>query len=249
MGLKNHVVAPDTTEEELNAVMADFQKELDAGRQVAFVIRKNALEIDEKEHYANEYTLNREAVVEMIASVSGSDVIVSTTGKISRELFEIRERSGQGHQYDFLTVGSMGHASSIALGIALQKSDRRIWCIEGDGAVLMHMGAMAVVGANHPDNLIHILINNGAHETVGGMPTVAAEADLTAAAKACGYQNAVCVRTMEELKTALETARESHQLSWIEVKTGIGSRKDLGRPTTTPVENKQSLMRYLAEGK
>ena len=147
----------------------------------------------------NDNTMVREEIIRHIVAVSGEDPIVSTTGKASRELFEIREANGQSHKYDFLTVGSMGHSSSIALGVALNKSERKIWCVDGDGAVLMHMGAMAVVGANAPKNLVHVVINNGAHETVGGMPTVAAKMDLVAIAKACGYPKAVSVDTFESL--------------------------------------------------
>ena len=125
--------------------------------------------------------------------VSGDDPIVSTTDKSSYELFEPRVANGQSHKYDFLTVGSMGHSSSIAFGIAINKPEQRIWCIDGDGAVLMHMGTMAVIGSNKPKNLIHIVINNGAHETVGGMPTVAADIEVVDVDKACGYPNAVSV--------------------------------------------------------
>ena len=175
------------------------------------------------------------------------DPIVSTTGKASRELFETRTAREQSHKYDFLTVGSMGHSSSIALGVAINKPDKRVWCIDGDGAVLMHMGAMAVVGANAPENLIHVVINNGAHETVGGMPTVAAGIDLVAIAKACGYPNAVSVDSFEALDRELEAAKSRHQLSLIEVKCSIGARDDLGRPTTTALENKVNFMKFLAE--
>ncbi len=245
MGIGYFVITEDTTEQETAAAMREFRKALDEGKQVAFVVKKGALQLEEKVTYENGRSLNREEVIAHIAAASGEDMIVSTTGKASRELFEIRERNGQGHQYDFLTVGSMGHASSIALGIAMQKSEKRIWCIDGDGAALMHMGSIAVIGANRPANLIHILINNGAHETVGGMPTVADSADMTAVAKACGYQSAVRVDTLEQLDEALESAKAFRGLSWIEVMTGVGSRKDLGRPTTTPIENKNHFMEYL----
>ena len=139
----------------------------------------------------------------------------------------------------------MGHSSSIALGVALNKPNTRVWCVDGDGAVLMHMGAMAVLGANAPKNLIHVVINNGAHETVGGMPTVAANLDLVAIAKACGYPNAVSVDSFEALDAELEAAKARNALSLIEVKCSIGAREDLGRPTTTALENKQNFMAYL----
>ena len=173
------------------------------------------------------------------------DPIVSTTGKASRELFEIREKNKQPHSYDFLTVGSMGHSSSIALEIALQKKDRKIWCIDGDGAVLMHMGAMALVGANSPQNLIHVVINNGAHETVGGMPTVASNVDIVAIAKACGYSYAVSVDNFSALDKELAFVKKFNGLALIEVKCSIGARADLGRPTTTAQENKNGFMKYI----
>ena len=189
----------------------------------------------------------REEIIQHIVKASGEDPIISTTGKASRELFETRVVNGQSHKYDFLTVGSMGHSSSIALGVAINKPDQRIWCVDGDGAVLMHMGSMAVMGANKPKNLIHVVINNGAHETVGGMPTVAGQIDLVAVAKACGYPYAVCVENFEDLDKELEVAKEREELSLIEVKCSIGARSDLGRPTTTALENKRGFMEYLTK--
>ena len=189
----------------------------------------------------------REDIIKHIVKFSGEDPIVSTTGKASRELFEIREANNQSHKYDFLTVGSMGHTSSIALGVAINKPDKKIWCVDGDGAVLMHMGAMAVLGTNKPKNMVHIVINNGAHETVGGMPTVAENIDLVAIAKGCGYSNAVCVESFDELDKELECAKNRDELSLIEVKCSIGARDDLGRPTTTAIENKDGFMEYLRE--
>ena len=247
MDITPYVIGKDTTEEELAAVMEEFREILKSGKDVAFVIRKGALEFTEKVEYRNDNQMIREEIIRHVLQASGEDPIISTTGKASREVFEIREANGQGHQYDFLTVGSMGHSSSIALGVALNKPDRRIWCIDGDGAVLMHMGSMAVLGANKPENLIHVVINNGAHETVGGMPTVAAGLDLTAIARACGYPNAVRVDTFEELDRELEAAKQKKELSLIEVACSIGARADLGRPTTTALENKENFMRYLAE--
>lgn len=246
MDIKSFVIGQDTTDMEAEAVMADFRTILAFGKSVAFVIRKGSLSYDGKIKYANKNTMVREEIIQHIVKASGEDPIVSTTGKASRELFDTRKNNHQSHKYDFLTVGSMGHSSSIALGIALNKPNIRIWCIDGDGAVLMHMGSMAVLGANAPQNLIHIIINNGAHETVGGMPTVAEKIDLVAIAKSCGYSNAVCVDTFEDLDRELKTAKEKHELTLIEVKCSIGSREDLGRPTTTALENKQNFMEYLS---
>ena len=247
MDIATFIIGKETTEEELSAKMAEFRTLLAKGKQVAFVVRKGALEFDGKVKYTNAYEMKREEIIEHIATASDGDVVVSTTGKASRELFEIRERRGQTHGSDFLTVGSMGHSSSIALAIAKQKPQRKIWVIDGDGAVLMHMGAMALLGANAPKNLVHIVINNGAHETVGGMPTVAEKIDLCKIAEGCGYPAALSVDSFEALDAALAEAKAQDQLSFIEVKCSIGARDDLGRPTTTAKENKENFMAYLQD--
>lgn len=245
MDIKPFIIGKDTTEEELEEVMADFREVLATGKNVAFVIRKGALSYDEKVRYKNNNLMVREDVIKHIVKFAGEDPIVSTTGKTSRELFEIRETNNQEHKYDFLTVGSMGHSSSIALGVAINKPNSKVWCIDGDGALLMHMGSMALLGTNKPKNMIHIVINNAAHETVGGMPTVAGQIDIVSIAKACGYPNAVSVNSFEELDSSLELAKNTNELSLIEVKCSIGSRDDLGRPTTTALENKENYMAYL----
>lgn len=247
MGIEAFVIGKDTTEDEVEAAMARFRGVLSAGRDVAFVVRKGALTCDAKVAYTNACSLRREDIIRHIAAASGDDPVVCTTGKASRELFEIREASGQGHQYDFLTVGSMGHSSSIALGVAVNKPETTVWCVDGDGAALMHMGAMAIVGSLAPENLIHVVINNGAHETVGGMPTVAGQVDLVGVAKACGYPHAERAETLEALDAALAAAKARRELSFIEVRCGLGARADLGRPTTTALDNKRGFMAYLAE--
>lgn len=245
MKIRSFVVSKDTTENEMMAAMESFKKVLAEGKDVAFVIRKGALTYDGEVAYKNDNIMTREEIIQHIVKVSEEDPVVSTTGKASRELFETRVRNGQSHKYDFLTVGSMGHSSSIALGVAINKPNTKVWCVDGDGAVLMHMGAMAVIGAAAPKNMIHIIINNGAHETVGGMPTVATNIDLVTIARACGYSNAVSVDTFAALDKELEEAKKRNEISLIEVKSSIGAREDLGRPTTTAIENKENFMRYL----
>lgn len=246
MDIATFVIAKDTTEEELNAKMAEFKTILAEGKSVAFVVKKGALEYDGKVKYENDCTMLREEIIRHITDVSGEDIIVSTTGKASRELFEIREAKGQSHKYDFLTVGSMGHASSIAMEIAIQKDKSKVWCIDGDGAALMHLGAMALVGANAPHNMVHVVINNGAHETVGGMPTVASKVDMVKIAEGCGYKRAARAESFEELDRLLKEARERDELSLIEVTCAIGSRDDLGRPTITARKNIENFMEFLA---
>ena len=245
MGIASFVIGKDTTEEELTEKMAEYRSVLNMGKDVAFVVRKGALTDAPSVEYRNDFTMRREEIIRHIVKISGEDPIVSTTGKASRELFETRVANKQSHQYDFLTVGSMGHSSSIALGVAINKPEQKIWCIDGDGAVLMHMGAMAVVGSIKPKNLVHVVVNNGAHETVGGMPTAAGKIDLVGIAKACGYPHAVCVSDFVSLDRELEAAKRRDSLSLIEVKCAIGAREDLGRPTTTALENKQCFMEYL----
>lgn len=246
MDVETFVIGKETTDEEVSQAMDSFRKVLSAGKDVAFVIRKGALTDAPKVEYKNDNTMVREEIIQHIVKASGEDPIVSTTGKASRELFETRVANGQSHKYDFLTVGSMGHSSSIALGVAVNKPEQRIWCIDGDGAVLMHMGAMAVMGANKPANIVHVVINNGAHETVGGMPTVASSIDLVKIALACGYPNAVRVDNFEDFDHELEAAKARNELSLIEARCSIGARDDLGRPTTTALENKQNFMEYLS---
>lgn len=245
MDICTFVISKDTTEEEVKEQLDVWKPLLDAGKQVAFVVRKGALEFDGKVKYTNDNIMTREEIIRHIVAISDTDPIVSTTGKASRELFEIREANNQGHKYDFLTVGSMGHSSSIALEIALQKPDKKIWCIDGDGALLMHMGSIALLGANSPKNMVHIVINNGAHETVGGMPTVASKIDICAIAKGCGYPNVVCVNTFGSLDKELVAAKERCELTLIEVRCSIGARTDLGRPTTTAKENKENFMQNI----
>lgn len=247
MGIETFVVGKDTTLEEVEEVMESYKKLLLKGKNVAFVIRKGALEYDGKVSYQNENKMIREDIIKHIIQITGEDPIISTTGKASRELFEVREANGQSHKYDFLTVGSMGHSSSIALGVSINQPNRKIWCIDGDGAALMHMGAMAVVGSYKPNNLVHILINNGAHETVGGMPTVALNVNMCEIAKACGYPNVVTVNSFKELDNELALAKERNELSFIEVMCSIGARGNLGRPTTSALENKENFMKYLGK--
>lgn len=239
------VIDKATTPEQVEAKLAEYRALFAQGKQAAFVIRKGALEYSGKTVYRNAHPMGREEAIGHILSASGEDPVVSTTGKASREVYELREARDQGHGHDFLTVGSMGHSSSIALGIALQKPDQRVWCLDGDGAALMHLGAMAVIGAKGPANLIHVVLNNEAHESVGGMPTVANKADLCAVARACGYPCVLSAADPEGLDNALTQAKAANCLTFIEVKCALGARADLGRPATTPQQNKAAFMEHL----
>lgn len=246
--IRNYIISKATTLFELDEIINEGKLHLGEGNSIAYIIEKDALEYQSQIQYSNCYTINRELAIEKIIKVSEKDVVIATTGKISRELFEVRERMKISHCYDFLTVGSMGHSSSIALKIALEKKNRTIWCIDGDGAALMHMGTLSVIGNMKPDNMIHIILNNEAHESVGGMPTSAGSTDLSAIARACGYKCVYTVEKTDDIEKVLIQAKSSKVLTLVEIKVALNSRKDLGRPTTTPEENKEKFMEYIIEG-
>jgi len=239
--------------DDLSCTVEAFAQHIKAGRSVAFVIRKGALQREEKVEYKSDVMLSREEALEAILSDGGGirsgneTVFVCTTGKLSREVFEIREKQGEGHGSDFLTVGSMGHSLMIAYGIALAKPKRRVFCLDGDGAVLMHMGSLAVVGAYKPINLVHVVINNGAHETVGGLPTVGGSLNFTEVAKALGYRKVFRVETRSKLIDAMNGLDDIEGPVFMEIICNINSRSDLGRPTTIPIKNRDELMTNLVD--
>ncbi|WP_421773384.1 phosphonopyruvate decarboxylase [Gracilimonas sp.] len=196
----------------------------------------------------NSYSLKREEVLDQLVKKFGEkDIVVSTTGKTSRELFELREKYHLGHVRDFLTVGSMGHASQIALGIALEKKKRRVFCIDGDGAMIMHMGALAIIGEQQPSNFYHILINNGAHESVGGQPTAGFHIDFGKIAEGCRYNKTFRISNLSSLDNTFEEFLNTDGPVLLEIMTKTGARSDLGRPTLSPAENKKNFMQFLTE--
>lgn len=226
-------------------IAADFMKV--TNECYALVIEKDTFEDYKLQKVEkNDLTLSREEAIQKVAaSIEDSACIVSTTGMISRELFEARTAWNQGHERDFLTVGSMGHASQIALGIALQKPERRVYCFDGDGASIMHMGNMAISASMKCKNYVHVVFNNGAHDSVGGQPTVGLKIDLCAVAKAVGYTATYSVDTLVALDVTLEEIKSVRGPILLQVCVKKGNRKDLGRPTTTPIQNKEALMAFL----
>lgn len=242
MGINYEVLSK---EEDVAAKQIDKAiKAVKAGDVFAIVIEKDTFDSYTLQNTVNnQYELGREEAIKLVSGAIGNNaIIVSTTGMISRELFEYREEMRQGHERDFLTVGSMGHASQIALGIALEKPQRRIYCFDGDGAAIMHMGSMAIVASKQPKNYIHFVFNNGAHDSVGGQPTVGHQIDLPAIAKAVGYKGAIMIDSKESLMAVLKNVIDIEGPVMIEIRVRKGNRKDLGRPTTTPIENKEALM-------
>jgi phosphonopyruvate decarboxylase len=216
----------------------------------AFVVKKDTFApytLQKKEIFNAEMT--REEAIEKIMLNFKDSFFVSTTGMASRELYELREKYKNNHNFDFLTVGSMGHASSIALAIAIQKPNIKVVILDGDGAVLMHLGALASIGVIKPNNLIHFVLNNRAHDSVGGQPTIAGKIDLCAFAKDAGYTNVYKADTKEKLCNVLSGAPKINGLSFIEVSVKKGARKDLGRPASSPCENKIAFMNCIKEAK
>ena len=228
-------------------IAADFMKA--TNECYALVIEKDTFDAYKLQNVeVNDLTMTREEAIQKVAaSIEENACIVSTTGMISRELFEARTAWNQGHERDFLTVGSMGHASQIALGIALQKPERKVYCFDGDGASIMHMGNMAITASMKCKNYVHVVFNNGAHDSVGGQPTVGLKIDLCAVAKAVGYVATYSVETMEALEETLANIKSVEGPILLQVCVKKGNRKDLGRPTTTPIQNKEALMAFLKD--
>lgn len=248
LNIKYAILSKRTSLKEIDDAFAEAGKILHDNGQYALIITKDFLDQEKTGCYKNKNLLAREdAVREIVSMMQEEDLVISTTGKISRELYEQSNLIKGHHRQCFLTVGGMGHASMIAFGIAKAKPDKRIFCLDGDGAVLMHMGGLAFLGNQKPNNLIHICLNNEAHESVGGMPTGSAGLEYAKTAKACGYPAVYTVETLESLKEVLAQVRTAKNLTLIEVKVSLGSRSDLGRPKETAAKNKSEFMHMILQ--
>ncbi|MFN0730048.1 phosphonopyruvate decarboxylase [Polaribacter gochangensis] len=219
----------------------------DQSTPYVILVRKGTFEpYSLKSENRTDFDLNREgAVKKIIDLISNEDIIVSTTGKTSREVFEYREEIGDSHEKDFLTVGGMGHTSQIALGIALSKPNRTVYCLDGDGAVLMHTGSLGIIGDLAPPNMKHIIINNGAHDSVGGQPTIGFDIDFKKIAEGFNYKETFQITTISEFNVVFEKFKNSAGPSLLEILVNKGARKDLGRPTISPKENKLAFQKNL----
>jgi phosphonopyruvate decarboxylase len=244
-----HAILPDSAEASKDVVDSACAFMRREKRPYALLARKGTFDKSESVTGSPEdYELRREDALKLIVEqLDARDVVVSTTGKTSRELFEYREALGHGHHQDFLTVGSMGHASQIALGAACAIQDRNVFCIDGDGAFIMHMGSPAIIGSKGPSNFKHILINNGVHDSVGGQPTVGFKIDMAGIAKACGYRQVFTADRKESVTQAVREIIRTEGPALLEVRVRRGARDDLGRPTTTPTENKDAFMSFLTD--
>ena len=218
-------------------------------RPTVLLIKKGTFKKYTKKHQKsqNQY-MNREKALKIILdNLDDQDLIVSTTGKTSREIYEIREKGHKSHHQEFLTVGSMGHCSSIALGIALAKPNRKVICIDGDGAMLMHLGSLTSIASLKLKNFYHILMNNEAHESVGGQDTAAKNINLSAVVKAMGASKMFKAKSSVELKEVFTGFITCTGPSFLEVKIKSSSREDLGRPTETPIKNKELFMNFIKD--
>lgn len=245
MNIDYAVIGSETTPNELDEIFERAAALMEDNKQFAIIIKKDTFEKRTGGDYSNGYTLVREeAIAAVVGRLDKRDAVISTTGKISREVYEQSDMLCGGHGQDFLTVGGMGHASMIAFGYAVNRPDKRVYCLDGDGAVLMHMGSLAFIGKENPSNLVHICINNWAHESVGGMPTGAAGRFFAPVAQAAGYEKVYHVETKEELLSILDRIKGEKALTFLEVMVSVGSRDDLGRPKESAVDNKINFMKY-----
>lgn len=242
MGIK-YLILSDNYQDELAHAINYMKKE---SKSFALIIKKNTFSKVSLEDENNPYTITREIALDTLLNrIDKNSLVVSTTGKTSREVFELREKNFDTHERDFLTVGSMGHTASIALGISLS-SDKKVYCIDGDGSLLMHLGGLGIAAKNARDNFKYIVINNGSHESVGGQPTIGFDLDLNSILTGLGFSKVFEVSTIEAIKNAFdEFDKLSKAVLIINVKQG--SRDDLGRPTTTPQQNKEAFMKFIQE--
>lgn len=240
-------IIPESIEETNYVIKKAVEYMKEKNSAYAIIVKNGIFEqynIINKSEISN--NLSREEALKIVVEhLSSQDIIVSTTGKLSRELFEYREELKQNHNGDFLTVGSMGHCSQIALGIAISKTTRNVYCFDGDGAVIMHMGSLAIIGSQKPENFKHIIFNNGAHDSVGGQVTVGLQIDIPAIAKACGYNSVFEAKTKDEITKKINLLKTIKGPSLLEIKIRKGARQNLGRPTVTPLENKRAFMDFI----
>ena len=242
MDVPYQVLDPEHWQEQVDWACGTMDEE---SRPVALVVRKGAFSAYPFLAEVTADPLSREEALEVaLGHICAEDLVVSTTGKESREVFEIRERRGQGHDMDFLTVGGMGHTLSIAAGMAIGRPDRTVWCLDGDGSMLMHLGSLPVMAKRWPGNLRYVVNVNGAHESVGGQPNVAADIDVVGLLAACGLGRAVEARTVDEIAADMGALSSGEACAMV-LRTHQGSRADLGRPTVSPSDNKLAMMRRI----
>lgn len=240
------VIDQNTTQEEMAAILQEAGNILDRGDQFAIIVKKGTFEKEEPFTWDNGNQMEREEVLGRILQALPRDTaIVSTTGKISRELYVQSDKIYGGHENLFMTVGGMGHASMIALGVAGKRPDKTVVCIDGDGAVLMHMGALPLIATQAPKNFYHIVINNMAHESVGAMPTGCQQTSFAEVARAAGYKTVDKLETLEAVDQIGTRIQEAEGPVLFEIPVSLGARSDLGRPKESARQNKEIFMDFL----
>ncbi len=187
--------------------------------------------------------LSREDALQVVYSQISTDAtVVSTTGMLSRELEELQSKSAsQDHPRTLFVIGGMGHASSIALGISSSKPAGAVWCLDGDGSMLMHLGSLPVIASAKPGNFLHILFDNESHDSVGGQQTPLDLADLSRIAVSSGYSYSAVVDSKKDILNELIFMRSITGPRLLQIKIKKGSRPDLGRPKKSPSQMKESL--------
>jgi phosphonopyruvate decarboxylase len=235
----------DNIEEKIDIA---FKHMVEFNSPYALVIKKNTFE---KYNYKNKikqnFEMSREEAIQIIVkNLDQDNITISTTGMISRELFETRKNMSHEHNKDFLVVGSMGHASQIALGIAISKPKKQVFCLDGDGSTIMHMGGLGIIGSKQVKNFKHIVLNNEAHDSVGGQPTVGNNIDFVSVAMSCKYKNTCSVKTRTDLEEKIKWLKKVEGPGFLEIKVNKGHRKDLGRPSSDLKKNKEAFMEFLS---
>ena len=247
IGLDYQIIEDKTNEFE--CVRRASSKLKETNSPYVLLVSPNSFESFEKVSgdISGQLCTREEAIKCILSSIGKEDIVVSTTGKASRELFELEQNTSGNYWRNFLAVGGMGHASSIALGIALHKRNKKVYCIDGDGSVIMHMGAMVINGSmDLIDNFVHIVINNGAHESVGGQPTVGRKINLTKIAQGCGYTECYSASSLKELKRAITLISKLRGRLFVEINVRQGSRGDLSRPKSSLKKYKMALQNFLS---
>ena len=215
---------------------------------VALIAKKAILtQKEKKQTYADSKLMNREEAVAAVVDVIGEDAIyLGTTGRATREVHEQLIAHGIGEGHEWQNVGSMGHVSSVGLGLALARPDKRIVVFDGDAAAVMHMGALATNCRYKAGNMLHIVLNNGVNESVGGQPSAGYLIDLTTIAKACGYRTVGHpVETKEELQQIVRENHSGEMPLFIDVHVRQGIRSDMPKLNIDHKAQKETLMKNL----
>lgn len=242
-----YILGPDSDPD--SVVSHSVSEALKQSQPVCILVRKNSFEASSSPSSStnfDDYELSREDAISTVIQISSEDdVFVSTTGMASRELYELREKLNHSHNQDFLTVGGMGHASSISYGLSLALPEKTITCLDGDAALLMHAGSLS--NSSNANNILHIVLNNGCHDSVGGQPSMGAIINLANVAKSMGYANTSTVKSAEDLENTISDFKQKRGSSFIEVLCRPGNRSNLGRPKESPRQNLSEFMNALTK--